>query len=72
MLVYFFATLKRSWRLFLAIAKIMLPVMAIVHLALGADIWVVLVGRLLVTLAVIALLARLTYRGQLNVANETS
>lgn len=33
MLVYLFATLTRSWRLFLAIAKIMLPVMAIVHLA---------------------------------------
>lgn len=33
MLVYLVATLKRSWRLFLTIAKIMLPVMAIVHLA---------------------------------------
>lgn len=32
-------------------------------LALGADIWVVLVGRLLITLAIVALLARLTGRG---------
>lgn len=33
MFAYLLATLSRSWRLFLAIAKIMLPVMAIVHLA---------------------------------------
>lgn len=33
MLVYSLTALKRSWRLFLAIAKIMLPVMALVHLA---------------------------------------
>lgn len=33
MLIYIFTTLKRSWRLFLAIAKIMLPVMLLVHLA---------------------------------------
>ena len=31
-------------------------------LALGADIWVVLVGRVILTLIIIALLARLTLR----------
>lgn len=33
-------------------------------LALGADIWVVLVGRVLLTLAIVAALARLTARGR--------
>lgn len=32
-------------------------------MALGADVWVVLVGRVMVTLAIVALLARLTDRG---------
>ena len=31
-------------------------------LALGADIWVILVGRVILTLIIIALLARLTLR----------
>jgi len=33
-----------------------------IMLALGADIWVVLVGRVILTLIIIALLARLTLR----------
>ncbi len=33
-------------------------------LALGADVWVVLVGRVLLTLAIVGLLARLTGRGR--------
>ena len=35
---------------------------AAIMLALGADIWVVLVGRVILTLIIIALLARLTLR----------
>jgi len=35
----------------------------VLMVALGADIWVVLVGRVVLTMAVIALLARLTRRG---------
>ena len=36
----------------------------VLFLALGADIWVILVGRVLVTLALVALLARLPWRGE--------
>ena len=42
----------------------------ILLLALGADIWVVLVGRVLVTLAIIALLARLTRTDQADTIQE--
>lgn len=42
----------------------------ILLLALGADIWVVLVGRVLVTLAIVAFLARLTRVNNLDVAKE--
>lgn len=40
-------------------------------LALGADIWVVLVGRVLLTMGLIAILARLTNRGAWRVTSST-
>lgn len=44
----------------------------ILLLALGADIWVVLVGRVLVTLAIIAFLARLTRPDPIEIAKEAT
>lgn len=39
--------------------------------ALGADLWIILAGRLLLTLAVIALLARITRSGRLRLAEHS-
>lgn len=46
MVSYFFATITRSWRMFIAIAKIMLPVMVIVQVAQHFGV-VTAAGRLL-------------------------
>ncbi len=55
---YFLNLLNRSQRLFITLED------TAIMLALGADIWVVLVGRVILTFLIIAALARLTLRWQ--------